>query len=100
MKKWYPEDWAFTIEVLAVGRQNSPTECRMGFEPGDVFECAYDCPAGFCSKSILKVFPILEVVRGGGDLRNLGGTAPHQMSFLCPDGVVKYRVIAKKTGGA
>lgn len=97
MKKWYKEDWLFTVEVLSVGKRNAPTECRMGLEPGDIFECSYDCPAGFCSKSILKVFPILEAVRSGGDLRNLGGSRPNEMVILCPDGVVTYRITARQT---
>jgi len=96
MKKWYKEDWTFSIEVTSVGKKNAPTECRIGLEPGDTFACAYECPAGFCSKSMLKVFPILEAARSGGNLQNLGGDAPGQMTVLCPDGVVKYRITAKQ----
>ena len=97
MKKWYPEDWLFRIEVIGVGKNNAATECRMGFEPGDAFECAYECPTGFCSKSMLKVFPIFEAVRSGGDLRNLGGSGPLTMTLVCPDGVVRYRITASRT---
>jgi len=96
MKKWYKEDWTFSIEVLSVGKRNAPTECRMGFEPGDTFECAYGCPAGFCSKSMLKVFPVQEALRSGGDLRNLGGDAPAEMTIVCPDGVVSYRIMGRQ----
>ena len=34
MKKWYPEDRRFTIEVVQVGQQNKAEECRLGLEPG------------------------------------------------------------------
>ncbi len=60
MKKWYKEDWCFSIEVLTAGKENKPEECRIGLERGDVFVCTYECPSGFCSKSMLKLFPILE----------------------------------------
>ena len=68
----------------------------MGFEYGDKFECSYDCPSNFCSKSMLKVFPIFEAVRSGGDLLNLGGKTPKEMDIVCPDGVVKFRIIARQ----
>jgi len=32
MKKWYAEDWTFTIEVLQVGKENKAEECRLGLE--------------------------------------------------------------------
>ena len=92
MKKWYHEDWRFEIEVLRVGQENRATECRLGLEPGDTFECQYETPAGFCPTSFFKIFPALEVVRCGGDLRNLGGQGPCEIKFICPDGVVLFRV--------
>ncbi len=62
MKRWYQEDWEFRIEVKAVGKDNKPTNCRMGYEPGDSFTRQYGCPQGFCPKSMLKVFPIVEAM--------------------------------------
>ena len=97
MKRWYPEEWSFTTVVISVGSEDKPEECRMGFEPGDSFSCTYECPVGFCSKSMLKLFPIFEAVRSGGDLRNLGGSATHEMTVCCPDGVVRFGVTAEKT---
>jgi uncharacterized repeat protein (TIGR04076 family) len=97
MNKWYHEDWRFTIETLRVGRENRATECRLGLEPGDTFECHYETPAGFCPTSFIKIFPALEVVRCGGDLRNLGGERPCEITFLCPDGVVLFRVTGEAT---
>lgn len=104
MNKWYTEDYEFTIEVIDVA-PNGETEghCRNGDEVGDVYKCGYDCPVnqrgrGFCSKSMLLLFPMLETVRGGGDLRMIGGystsgnvpDSPLVKEFVCPDGVVTY----------
>ena len=94
MKTRYQEDWEFEIDVITVGRDNKPTNSRLGDEPGDAFTCQYGCPQDFCSKAMLKVFPILEAVRSGGDLRNLGGSGKHEMEILCPDGVVRFRISA------
>lgn len=88
MKQWYREDWRFRIEVLQVGEENQPQACRLGLEPGDVFQCEYGTPAGFCPTSFIKAFPSMEAVRCGGDLRNLGGTGASEITFCCPDGVV------------
>jgi len=96
MKSWYQEDWEFRIEIMAVGTDNKPTNCRMGYEPGDAFTCQYGCPQDFCSKSMMKVFPILEAVRSEGDLRNLGGSGKHEMEIVCPDGIVKFRISARR----
>ena len=67
----------------------------MGFECGDTFECTYECPSNFCSKSMLKVFPVFEAVRSGGSLVNLGGKKPDEMDMVCPDGVVKFKITAR-----
>ena len=92
MKKWYSEDWRFTIEVLQVGKENRAEECRLGLERGDSFTCGYETPAGFCPTSFIKIFPSLEVLRCGGDLRNMGAPSPAEMTFLCPDGAVRFRL--------
>jgi len=96
MKKWYPEDWRFKIEVLKVGKDNKAEECRLGLEPGDTFSCQFETPAGFCPTSFIKIFPSLEVVRCGGDLHALGGRSPTEMTFQCPDGAVKFRLTSEK----
>lgn len=95
MKKWYPEDWRFRIDVVRVGQENRPEECRLGLEPGDTFECAYGTPADFCPISFIKIFPSMEVLRCGGDLRNLGGEGSTETTFICPDGVVVFRLIGE-----
>jgi uncharacterized repeat protein (TIGR04076 family) len=96
MKKWYPEDWSFKIEVRRVGSENLPTECRLGLEPGDSFECNSETPACFYPTSFIKIFPGMEVVRCGGDLRNLGGTETGVIDFLCLDGAVLFRLTAEQ----
>lgn len=96
MKPWYHEDWRFTIQVVHVGQEDQSEACRLGLEPGDTFDCAYGTPAGFCPTAYIKLFPCLEVVRCAGDLRNLGGTAPDETTWLCPDGVVLFRLTARQ----
>lgn len=97
MKKWYNEDYSFQITVLSVGSDGRPENCRNGHEVGDTFSCEYGCPAGFCSKSISKLFPLMEAVRSGGDLSNLLSKASKQRgTFTCPDGVVTFQLQATK----
>ncbi len=98
MRRWYPEEWRFIIEVVRVGKENQAEECRLGLEPGDTFTCAYETPAGFCPTSFIKLFPALEVVRCGGDLRQLGGSGPQEMMCLCPDGVVFFHMRGERAG--
>jgi uncharacterized repeat protein (TIGR04076 family) len=95
MKKWYHEDWKFKIEVLSVGKENKAEECRIGLESGDTFECAYGTPKDFCPTSFIKIFPNMEVVRCGGDLRNLGGKSSAETTLICPDGIVRFRLIGE-----
>lgn len=83
MKKWFPEDWLFRIEVVRVGKENKAEECRLGLEPGDTFECTYGTPQGFCPTSFIKIFPSMEVTRCSGNLRRLGENAyPRQRLFV------------------
>jgi uncharacterized repeat protein (TIGR04076 family) len=96
MKKWYPEDWRFKIEVIKVGKENKAEECRLGLEPGDTFECAFETPAGFCPTAFIKIFPSMEVVRCNGDLRNLGGNGPYEITFVCPDSAVHFKLTGIK----
>lgn len=96
MKKWYQEDWHFTIEVLKVGEENKPEECRVGLEQGDIFDCDYATPAGFCPTSFFKIFPAMEALRCDGDLRCLGAQVAHEINFYCPDGVVRFKLRGTK----
>jgi len=100
VNKWYAEEWRFAITVLhATARPDGSPDCRVGLEPGDVFECTYECPAQFCPKALLKLFPLMEAVRSGGDLRNLGGNGPGQIEISCPDGAVQLQLVGERIAG-
>ena len=103
MKKVYKEEDAFKIAVVSVAPDNRPENCRNGHEVGDTYTCEYGCPisaegtGGFCSKSMAKLFPLMEAVRAGGDLSNLlTGASKHSGEFYCPDGVVMFKLEALK----
>ena len=102
MNKWYDEQYSFQVEVIAVSHNNTTEHhCRNGEQVGDVFACGYGCPVnscgqGICSKTMMILFPMMEAVRSGGSLLNLGGDSPTSKEFLCPDGVVKYRLTSQK----
>lgn len=104
MKKWYAEEYAFEIEVTSFLR-GSRTEryCRNGEEIRDRYTCTYGCPVngegqGICSKVMMMLFPIMEAVRSGGDLENIGGVRKDCKEAVCPDGCVVFRLTAKKLG--
>ena len=99
MKRWIQEDVSFVITVVE-GKRNrqGAIDCRNGHEIGDAYVCEYGCPGDFCQKSMLKAFPIMEAVRAGGDLRNLGGETAHKIRFCCPDGMVVFQLEAKPKG--
>jgi uncharacterized repeat protein (TIGR04076 family) len=99
MKKWYAEDWQFTIEGLQVGKENQAKECRLGLEVGDLFTSRFETPVGFCPTAFIKIFPSMEAVRCGGDLRNLGGKGHAEMTFLCPDSTVKFKLTGRQDPG-
>lgn len=104
MKKWYGEEYEFEIEVMGFLR-GSKTEryCRNGEEIGDKYKCTYGCPVnqegqGICSKTMMMLYPIMEAVRSGGDLENVGGDGKYSKTIVCPDGNVIFKLTAKKTG--
>ncbi len=47
---------------------------------------------------MMMMFPIMEAVRSGGDLENIGGSSKYSKDIVCPDGCVKFRMTAKKLG--
>ena len=70
-------------------------------EIGDKYTCTYGCPVnqdgqGICSKVMTVMFPIMEAVRSGGDLKNIGGDSHYSKDIVCPDGCVMFRMTAKK----
>ena len=67
------------------------------------YTCTYGCPVngegqGICSKVMMMLFPIMEAVRSGGDLENIGGVRKDCKEVVCPDGCVVFRLTAKKLG--
>ena len=79
MHKWYDEEYEFTIDVTGFLHGNHTERyCRNGEEIGDSYTCTYGCPInqdgyGICSKTMMMLYPLMEAVRSGGDLENLGG---------------------------
>ncbi len=104
MKKWYEEEYAFTVDVVGFMRgERTERYCRNGEEIGDTYTCTYGCPVnaqgyGICSKMMLLLFPLMEAVRSGGDLMCVGGSGPYHKDVVCPDGCVLFRLSARKTG--
>ena len=101
MQKWYDEEYAWEIEVIGFVRGNSTLRyCRNGEEIGDKYTCTYGCPVnkegqGICSKCMMLMFPIMEAVRSGGNLDNIGGNSKYSKEIVCPDGCVIFRMTAK-----
>lgn len=102
MKKWYDEEYEFIIEVIGFIRSDHTERyCRNGEEIGDKYTCTYGCPVnkegyGICSKVMMIIFPIMEAVRSGGNLINIGGNEQYSKDIVCPDGCVIFNLKAKK----
>lgn len=66
MKKWYDEEYRFSIEVTGFLRGDHTEHlCRNGEEIGDKYTCTYGCPVneqgyGICSKMMQILY--LEVI--------------------------------------
>lgn len=43
----------------------------------------------------MMLYPIMEAVRSGGDLENIGGDSKYSKVVMCPDGCVLFRITAK-----
>ena len=47
MKKWYDEEYEFTVDVIGfLHGDHTEHFCRNGEEPGDKYTCTYGCPDG------------------------------------------------------
>jgi uncharacterized repeat protein (TIGR04076 family) len=90
MHKTIDEDWEFTIKVI----KENP--CRMGFEIGDTFTCKYECPTGFCPKTMATLHTLCDVARSGGDYMLLGGKSSNEIDFFCADGAIRFHLAANK----
>ena len=105
MKKWLDEEYEFEVEVTGYLRgDRAEGLCRNGEEIGDKYFCTYGCPVneqgyGICSKTMMMLYPLMEAVRSGGDLRNVGGSDKYVKDIVCPDGCVLFRLTSKKLEG-
>ena len=104
MKKWFDEEYEFTVTVTGFLR-GSKTEhyCRNGEEVGDVYKCTYGCPVnnqgyGICSKTMMMLYPIMEAVRSGGDLTKVGDSSTYKKNLVCPDRCVLFHLKAESLG--
>ena len=102
MKKWLDEEYEFEVEVTGYLRGDK-TEgfCRNGEEIGDKYSCTYGCPVnqdgdGICPKTMMMLYPLMEAIRSGGDLMNVGGLGKYEKDIVCPDGCVIFRMRARK----
>ena len=43
---------------------------------------------GICPKTMTVLYPLIEAVRSGGDLENLGEDGKHRKTVVCPDGCI------------
>ena len=65
MKKWYDEEYEFTVEVTGfVHGDHTERYCRNGEEIGDRYTCTYGCPVnqdgcGICSKTMMMLYPLI-----------------------------------------
>lgn len=104
MKKWYDEEYEFEIEVAGFLRGDKTERyCRNGEEIGDKYHCTYGCPVngdgcGICPKTMMMLYPVMEAVRSGGSLENIGGEGKYVKTVVCPDGCVMFRLTATPTG--
>lgn len=104
MKKWYDEEYEFTVEVTGFLRgDHTERYCRNGEEIGDIYRCTYGCPVnqneqGICSKTMMMLYPLMEAVRSGGDLTYVGGDEKYAKTIVCPDGCVMFRLTARPLG--
>lgn len=89
MKKWVVEDWEFEITVIKA------EQCRMGFEVSDRFTCKYECPSGFCPKTMPILYTLCEISRCGGDYKLRGSKLSNEIDFQCADGCIEFHLVAK-----
>ena len=54
---------------------------------------------GICSKTMMMLYPLMEAVRSGGSLENVGGSDKYTKDIVCPDGCVLFQLRAKKLDG-
>lgn len=95
MKPWYREDVHFEAVVAEV--RGGSGSCRCGHEPGDSYTMAYGTPKGLCGELYHRLFPMLEVLRAGGDVSALEPAGSRdEVLVWCPSRVVRLSVRARR----
>ena len=98
MNKYITENYFFTITVINHAGDGKRLQCRNGHEVGDTYTCEYGCPmptngcGGFCSKTMMNLYRLKEIIYTRGDLRLLGFPNNTDIEFPCPDGAVWFRM--------
>ena len=91
MRKTIVEDWEFEITV----KNRIAKQCRTGFKTGDKFSCKYECPSGFCPKTIPVLYTLCEIARCGGDYKLRSSDSRLEIDFPCADGPIVFHLTAK-----
>lgn len=86
MQKWCTEDWQFELTAI----EGNAGHCRLELEKGDKFVFSYECPAGMCPKTMIKVYTWCEVIRCGGDFTYRGEKEKYEMNIPCADGLYSF----------
>ncbi len=92
MQKWCTENWQFELTAI----EGKAGHCRLGLEKGDKFVFSYECPAGMCPKTMIKVYTWCEVIRCGGDFTYRGEKEKYEMNIPCADGCIKFHLKARR----
>ena len=48
---------------------------------------------------MMMLYPLMEAIRSGGDLRNVGVSDKYVKDIVCPDGCVMFRLKARRLEG-
>ena len=92
MQQSYFENWEFNITV----KEGIAESCRMGFETGDRFICKYECPSGFCPKTMPVLYTLCEIIRCGGDYTFKDSKDKYKIDFPCADSCMIFHLEAKQ----
>ncbi len=104
MKKWYDEEYEFTVKVTGFLRgDHTERYCRNGEEIGDIYPAptaarSIRTGCGICSKTMMMLYPLMEAVRSGGDLTMWAAMNKYAKTIVCPDGCVMFRLTARPLG--
>ena len=96
MKKWYEEEYEFTIEVTGFLRSDHTEHyCRNGEEIGDRYTCTYGCPVneqgyGICSKIMPLLFAVEKSVHWYLMMADSYYSKPQREEYFVDSGYYKF----------